>query len=109
MRYQWTRDLANILQIDDLGNVKLLEYGSPEYNAVESESIEAPEVISFQRSPSESDVRSTRNDLLAASDWTQVLDAPIDQAAWATYRQALRDVPDQAGFPDNVTWPQRPA
>ena len=31
-----------------------------------------------------------------------------EQAAWAVYRQALLDVPEQAGFPDNVTWPERP-
>ena len=30
------------------------------------------------------------------------------QAAWAAYRQALLDVPQQAGFPDNVTWPEEP-
>ena len=54
-------------------------------------------------------VRAERNHKLTASDWTQVADAPVDAAAWATYRQALRDVPDQVGFPNNVTWPQPPA
>jgi hypothetical protein len=49
-----------------------------------------------------------RDKLLAACDWTQVADASVDQAAWSTYRQALRDIPDQAGFPDNVTWPEKP-
>lgn len=53
-------------------------------------------------------IRYNRDRLLAASDWTQVSDAPVDQAAWATYRQALRDVPQQAGFPDNITWPEVP-
>lgn len=53
-------------------------------------------------------VRAQRDILLTASDWTQVADAPVDQAAWATYRQALRDIPAQAGFPDNVTWPEKP-
>jgi hypothetical protein len=53
-------------------------------------------------------VRSERNDLLSASDWTQVADAPVDQAAWASYRQALRDVPEQAGFPHDVAWPAKP-
>jgi len=54
------------------------------------------------------DVRKKRNALLLESDWTQVLDAPIDQAAWATYRQALRDITAQEGFPHNVTWPTKP-
>jgi len=39
-------------------------------------------------------LRHRRNALLAESDWTQVLDAPIDREAWAQYRQALRDAPD---------------
>jgi hypothetical protein len=54
------------------------------------------------------DVRQTRDRLLTACDWTQVADAPVDQEAWATYRQALRDVPAQAGFPWDVTWPEQP-
>jgi len=54
------------------------------------------------------EVRVKRDRLLAASDWTQVADAPVDHAAWAVYRQALRDVPQQAGFPANVVWPVKP-
>jgi hypothetical protein len=55
-----------------------------------------------------SEVRAERDRLLAASDWTQVLDAPVDQDAWAAYRQALRDVPQQEGFPTDVAWPIKP-
>lgn len=54
------------------------------------------------------DIRAKRSQLLAASDWTQVADAPVDQVAWATYRQALRDIPQQAGFPTDITWPTKP-
>lgn len=54
-------------------------------------------------------VRAERDALLAACDWTQVADAPVDQAAWAVYRQALRDVTAQAGFPLDVAWPIKPA
>lgn len=54
------------------------------------------------------EVRSERNAKLAASDWTQVADAPTDKAAWATYRQALRDISAQPGFPWTVTWPTEP-
>lgn len=53
-------------------------------------------------------VREDRNRRLTASDWTQVADAPVDKAAWAAYRQGLRDVPSQAGFPWDVTWPVEP-
>jgi len=38
-------------------------------------------------------MRRQRDALLAASDWTQVADAPVDRQAWADYRQALRDFP----------------
>jgi hypothetical protein len=53
-------------------------------------------------------VRTQRTEKLRDSDWTQVADAPIDKAAWAAYRQALRDVPTQSGFPWQVTWPTQP-
>ena len=55
-----------------------------------------------------SEARAKRNELLAASDWTQVLDAPVDQAAWAIYRQELRDITAQPGFPENINWPMQP-
>ena len=53
-------------------------------------------------------VRQQRNGKLTACDWTQVADAPVDKAAWATYRQALRDLPKEAGFPWDMTWPTEP-
>jgi hypothetical protein len=53
-------------------------------------------------------VRAARDRALANSDWTQVADAPVDSAVWSVYRQSLRDVPSQAGFPWEVTWPTQP-
>jgi hypothetical protein len=53
-------------------------------------------------------VRADRDKRLAETDWTQVADAPVDKTAWATYRQALRDVPAQEGFPWDVTFPEQP-
>ena len=53
-------------------------------------------------------IRDQRNSLLSSSDWTQLADATVDKAAWATYRQALRDIPQQAEFPYNVTFPVTP-
>ena len=53
-------------------------------------------------------VRATRDAKLAECDWTQVADAPVDKAVWATYRQALRDVTAQEGFPWTITWPTEP-
>lgn len=53
-------------------------------------------------------VRGLRNQRLTDSDWTQVKDATVDQDAWAAYRQALRDISLQPGFPWEVTWPTQP-
>lgn len=52
-------------------------------------------------------VRSDRNIRLAACDWTQLPDAPVDAAAWATYRQALRDITEQSD-PLEIVWPTAP-
>jgi len=50
-------------------------------------------------------VRTTRDEKLKDSDWTQVADAPVDKETWATYRQALRDITKQVGFPWDIEWP----
>jgi hypothetical protein len=52
-------------------------------------------------------IRTQRDQLLKDSDWTQVADAPVDKQAWATYRQALRDVTQQSGFPWTINWPTK--
>ena len=54
-------------------------------------------------------IRNDRNEKLSRCDWTQVDDvSPVNKAAWAVYRQALRDVPSQPGFPWVFTWPTTP-
>jgi hypothetical protein len=53
-------------------------------------------------------LRAERRRLLQACDWTQVPDAPVDQAAWAAYRQELRDLPSKTDDPNNVVWPSTP-
>ena len=52
-------------------------------------------------------IRSERNAKLAACDWTQLPDAPVDASIWSAYRQELRDVTDQAD-PFNIVWPVEP-
>ena len=55
------------------------------------------------------EVRQDRDRRLAASDWTQLPDVPLaNREAWAVYRQALRDVTEQVGFPFDVVWPASP-
>lgn len=53
-------------------------------------------------------VRADRNKRLADCDWTQLSDSPVDKAVWETYRQALRDITTQQGFPWEITWPEEP-
>ena len=53
-------------------------------------------------------VRAARNQLLTESDWTQVLDAPVNKQAWSEYRQALRDITTQPAFPWEIIWPIKP-
>jgi len=55
------------------------------------------------------DIREERNAKLAATDWTQASDVPQSvKDSFAPYRQALRDVPTQSGFPNQVVWPVSP-
>ena len=57
-------------------------------------------------------VLQQRSELLYASDWTQIPNGPLttaQQTAWATYRQELRDITSQPGYPTNVVWPTPPA
>ena len=53
-------------------------------------------------------VRQERDAKLAGTDWMANSDVTMSDA-WRTYRQALRDVPTQAGFPTDVTWPVEPS
>ena len=58
------------------------------------------------------EIRARRDKLLAATDWAVLPDSPLDgtsQTALKAYRQALRDVPQQEGFPGTITWPEMPA
>ena len=64
---------------------------------------EVPAEYLFER------IRNWRNAELAACDWTQVADSTADKAAWATYRQALRDLPASNKDPKKIKFPTRPA
>jgi len=71
-----------------------------ELSAEERQQIEANQASS---------VRTERNQRLADSDWTQLPDAPVNAQEWASYRQVLRDITEQAGFPWEISWPEPPA
>jgi hypothetical protein len=53
-------------------------------------------------------LRLQRDELLKASDWTQLTDAACDKEAWATYRQALRDLPSSVADPRDAEFPTKP-
>ena len=53
-------------------------------------------------------IREKRNGLLAGCDWTQLQDSPVNAQDWATYRQSLRNIPQDFDSPDDVVWPIRP-
>ena len=88
--------------------------GIPRYKLVDGQAVErTEEEIAADRLPLQaSAARAQRDKLLAATDWTVLPDSPLDgtsQTALKTYRQALRDVPQQDGFPGTITWPEMPA
>jgi hypothetical protein len=67
-----------------------------------------PEKLDADKRKAE-DIRNDRNYRLFVTDWTQLADAPVDAHLWATYRQALRDVTAQVGFPWEIVWPSAPS
>jgi len=65
---------------------------------------EIDEELEFKKS----NIRHARDELLSKSDWTQLPDAQLTETqktAWTKYRQELRDVPEQEGFPNSFEWP----
>ena len=81
----------------------------PPYDGVVHTAAEQYEAYCFAKDTEQGKtVRADRNKRLADCDWTQLPDAPVDRTAWAAYRQELRNVPQQEGFPWNVIWPEQP-
>ena len=66
----------------------------------------------FKQTTTANDIRLMRDIELKKCDWRVMPDSPLSDskvAEWKTFRQALRDIPTQAGFPTNVTWPTKPS
>lgn len=93
---------------------EIMEYFEVITNAQTGEITQRPltaaEIAALQPTSEQlaADARTKRNTLLAASDWTQVADAPVNKTSWAAYRQELRDITSQAGFPTTIDWPVEP-
>lgn len=78
------------------------------YNVVDIPQEELDATAEGIRIEAENSVRNQRNNLLRESDWTQLPTGPLTQEqkdAWETYRQKLRDVSNQEGFPFDIIWP----
>ena len=100
-----TFDDAEIQCTDDVFESNLAIAKAEAYNG-EAEVKDVPDP-----SMTAEEVRAQRDKLLTETDWTQVLDAPISaecREAFRVYRQALRDITEQVGFPDVIEWPVMP-
>ena len=70
-----------------------------------------PEELKIQDDNKAAQERNFRDRLLAMSDWVVIKSVEVEMPeleAWKTYRQALRDAPEQEGFPWTIDWPQTP-
>lgn len=77
------------------------------YIMVDDELVEVSEESLHRGQPDEKMIRFERDVLLSETDWWAVSDRTMTQAE-RDYRQALRDVPQQESFPENITWPTKP-
>jgi hypothetical protein len=112
------RQELNVYFIEDAPRLELTntqKYGDPVFTisgAIVERSYpvvdKTAEEIQAETLSKAEEVRTERNQKLTDSDWTQLADAPVDKTAWATYRQALRSIPIQSGFPFSVVWPDVP-
>ena len=87
-----------------------LEWLSTDIEQPTDAEIEA-EVARLQEEQPAKEGRAERDRLLTESDWVTIRATDTGDPVpteWQTYRQALRDIPDQTGFPDNIDWPQEP-
>jgi hypothetical protein len=91
------------------------EKGARVFIAAHGEKLELPATLEPCEAPPQlpvdpaADARARRDALLEATDWTQLQDVPeATRARYVTYRQELRDMPEQSGFPNTIKWPISP-
>lgn len=89
--------------LDDLPNLIAGDVGGIGWKIVDGVLTEPEITISDEKKSA--DARGYRNGLLAETDWTASSDVTMSDAMKA-YRQALRDVPAQSGFPTTINWPE---
>lgn len=90
-------------------NIEILENEVVEteiYRDLTIQEIEEKQNIILQRKWNQ--VRQKRNGLLRDCDWTQLDDSPVTKTTWLSYREQLRNLPQNFSDPDSVIWPQPP-
>lgn len=104
--------LRNSRILDDAVEVSEADYAAlmkaqDEYATIEPDKKGYPRAVPATDDRLSEIARAKRDGLLASTDWTQAADVPeATRAKYAAYRQALRDVPSQPGFPRTVEWPE---
>jgi len=97
----------NVVSIDDTAGT----FDANGNAVVIDESLVEAEVARLIAEQPAKEARAKRDRLLADSDWVTIratdTGTPVP-AEWQTYRQALRDLPQQTGFPKNIDWPEKP-
>jgi len=116
---QWYNTWGEVEYTDDSPNERIEELGiyqqavidfNNELKRIEDEQKAQEEAIEAARDYW-GELRSLRNQKLTQSDWTQVSDAPFTEEqkiSWQSYRQALRDLPENTEDPKNPVWPVAP-
>jgi hypothetical protein len=105
------RDLWMVPSLDAFEGITLVS--APDGVAIgylyDGSTFTAPEPTAQDTEQKALEIRYLRDIKLTESDWTQMPDISAERKSlWATYRQALRDVPTQSGFPWGVQWPTKP-
>ena len=99
-------------KVDDNGNVSFVPICEGNFDYEEYlEWAKSNTANAVDSSLTWNDIRFKRDTLLMSSDWTMISDTSVDQAAWKTYRQTLRDIPEtyKDKEPSEVVWPTEPS
>jgi len=99
-------DVDPLVQTKTYGDYTQTSYENPLLNTVNTWSVQMV-ASNLPQEKAERNIRERRNSLLAQTDYLALSDNTLS-TEMATYRQALRDITNQEGFPYSVTWPSKP-
>ena len=99
-------DVDPLVQTKTYGEYTQISYENPLLNTVNTWSVQMV-ASNLPQQKAERNIRERRNSLIAQTDYLALSDNTLS-TEMATYRQALRDITNQEGFPYSVTWPSKP-